>query len=140
MAGTGTFLHDVRLHANSMAGLEEVGVPNRGKMTALFRPLTDPSLVQTAFIASGRVATWKHFSLGILVSLANARNFFVTESYLYSEFQVFDTECSLPVSEAAAVAVYTRLSCVLPRTIHVECALDSRLRIANLSRVGTIRC
>ena len=36
MAGTGTFLHDVRLHANSMAGLEEVGVPNRGKMTALF--------------------------------------------------------------------------------------------------------
>ena len=97
MAGTGTFLHDVRLHANSMAGLEEVGVPNRGKMTALSPPLTgDPSHNS---IASGRVATWKHFSLGILVSLANARNFFVTESYLYSEFQVFDTECSLPVSK-----------------------------------------
>ena len=111
MAGTGTFLHDVRLHANSMAGLEEVGVPNRGKMIVLSPPLAgDPSHNS---IASGRVATWKHFSLGILVSLANARNFFVTESYLYSEFQVFDTECSLPVSEAAAV--YTRLSCVLPR-------------------------
>ena len=57
LAGTGAFLTDVRLHANSMAGLETVGTPNRG-----------------------RVAYWGHFSLGILVSLANARNFEVSES------------------------------------------------------------
>ena len=30
------------------------------------------------------------------MSLANARNFDVVDSYLYSEFQVFDTECAMP--------------------------------------------
>ena len=73
LAGTGTFLTDVRLHANSMAGLETRSIPNRG-----------------------RVAYWDHFSLGILVSLANARNFEVADNYLCSEFQIFDTECEMP--------------------------------------------
>ena len=42
----------------------------------------------------GRITTWGRFSLGILVSTREATNFIVEDSDLFSQFQVFDSECS----------------------------------------------
>ena len=71
LAGTNTFLRSIRAHANSMAGFETKNT-----------------------LSNGRISTWDFYSLGILVSLAAAQNFEVVDSELYSEFQIFDTECS----------------------------------------------
>ena len=42
----------------------------------------------------GRITTWNRFQLGILVSTARATNFVVEGSDLFSQFQVFDSECA----------------------------------------------
>jgi hypothetical protein len=72
LAGTNTFLRSIRAHANSMAGFETKNT-----------------------LSNGRISTWGFYTLGILVSLAAAQNFEVIDSELYSEFQIFDTECSV---------------------------------------------
>lgn len=71
LSGSGNMITDCRLRANSYFATEQENVDDRGRIT-----------------------TWNRFDLGILVSTKDATNFVVEDSDLFSQFQVFDSECS----------------------------------------------